>query len=99
MFGLPIPRHRLFESPVLDARDAPAHPQCIGVAARYADERGWDRRDMTVTGKGRRAGTSQRWSEIMGIDWYMTQHQLREAIPPAYTQWIGGRILDTWRSR
>jgi DNA (cytosine-5)-methyltransferase 1 len=48
---------------------------------------------MTVTGKGRRAGTSERWSEIMGIDWPMTQHELAEAIPPAYTEWIGRQLL------
>lgn len=93
MFGLPIPRHRLFESPFLGAWDAPLHPDCRGVAARYADKRGWDRRDMTVTGKGRNAGTSERWMEVMGIDWHMSQHQLREAIPPAYTEWIGRQLI------
>ncbi len=41
----------------------------------------------------RRAGTGERWAEIMGIDWPMTQHELREAIPPAYTEWIGAQLL------
>lgn len=86
MFGLPIPRHRIFE--MRDLAMSPYHPKCTGVAKRFAEERGWDPRDMTVTGKGRRAGTSQRWAEIIGIDW-MTQHEMREAIPPAYTEFIG----------
>lgn len=94
MFGLPIPRHRLFElSWRIPAFDVPHHPDCKGMAKRYALIRGWDPRDMTVTGKGRNAGTSERWSEVMGIDWHMTQHQLKEAIPPAYTEWIGRQLL------
>jgi DNA (cytosine-5)-methyltransferase 1 len=46
-----------------------------------------------VTGKGRRAGTADRWREVMGIDWATTQHELAEAIPPAYTEWIGRQLL------
>jgi DNA (cytosine-5)-methyltransferase 1 len=91
MFGLPIARHRYFESdlwlPTL------WHPSCSGVAAKYAETRGWDRRDMTVTGKGRHAGTTEKWRTIMGWpDTPVTQHELREAIPPAYTEWIGAMI-------
>ena len=90
MFGLPIPRHRLFE---VDGGllIQPWHPKCSGVAKRYAEAKGWDPRDMTVTGKGRRAGTSDRWAEITGIDW-MSQHEMREAIPPAYTEHIGKQL-------
>lgn len=96
MFGLPIPRHRLFETNLaIGAFDVPRHSECNGIAKRYAEERGWDPRDMTVTGKGRRAGTKDRWREVMG--WphgaTVTQHGLREAIPPVYTEWFGGRLL------
>jgi DNA (cytosine-5)-methyltransferase 1 len=99
MFGLPIPRHRLFESNLPVAQ--PLHPACRGVARRYALERGWDPRDMTVTGKGRRAGTKERWAEVMGWpdDVPVTQHGLREAIPPAYTEWIGAQLLRAVRER
>lgn len=93
MFGLPISRHRLFETslPML----APGHPSCRGVAKEFASRRGWEHRDMTVTGKGRRAGTGERWKEIMGIPASdsMTLHQLRESIPPAYTRFLGERAL------
>lgn len=89
MFGLPIARHRLFESNIL--LDAPRHEGCKGVAKRFAEERGWEYRDMSVTGKGRRKGTAERWKEILGLpaDAQMTQHQLAESIPPAYTKHIG----------
>lgn len=33
------------------------------------------------------------WREAMGIDW-MTRDELAQAIPPAYTKWIGRRLLD-----
>lgn len=94
MFGLPICRHRLFETSF--AVTQPVHPKCRGVAKSYAAKRGWEYRDMSVTGKGRHAGTTARWKEIMGIDWDMTQHQMAEAIPPAYTEYIGKAMAEQW---
>lgn len=91
MFGLPIQRRRLFESSAF-IQQPDELPDAIR-PKEFAAARGWEYRDMTVTGKGRRAGTSARWAEIMGIDWQMTQHQLAEAIPPAYTEYIGRQIL------
>jgi DNA (cytosine-5)-methyltransferase 1 len=90
MFGLPIARHRLFETsfPV----DLLPHPSCSGNAKRFAAERGWEYRDMSVTGKGRRAGTADRWREIMGITHAMTQAEIAESIPPAYAEWIGRQL-------
>lgn len=97
MFGLPTPRHRLFEtSPFLLA---PPHPDCRGVAKAEAAKRGWDARDMSVTGKGRHSGTADRWREVLGIDWHTTQHGLREAIPPAYTEWLGRQLLEALKAR
>jgi DNA (cytosine-5)-methyltransferase 1 len=95
MFYLPIPRHRLFETSWrIPAFDVPRHLRCSGVARDYALAAGWDPRDMTVTGKGRNAGTKERWAEVMGWPEYRgTQHGLREAIPPAYTEWIGAQLL------
>lgn len=91
MFGLDIPRHRIFESSV--ALTPPGHPKCRGRAKAAAERRGWEYRDMSVTGKGRHVGTTGRWSELMGIDWPMRQHDLKEAIPPAYTEYIGKALL------
>jgi hypothetical protein len=96
MFGLDIPRHRLFET-VGFKPPAPEHPKCRGVAKAAALRRGWDYRDMTVTGKGRRAGTSDRWRELLGVDWPTTQHELAEMIPPAYTEYIGKYAMEALR--
>lgn len=40
-------------------------------------------------------GTRQReeMSAGMGIDWEMTRDEVREAIPPAYTEWIGRQLM------
>lgn len=92
MFGLDIPRHRFFESSIPLAWPPHDAKACRGMAKRAAERRGWDYRDMTVTGKGRRAGWSERASELMGITHPMRQHDLKEAIPPAYTEWIGRQL-------
>jgi DNA (cytosine-5)-methyltransferase 1 len=93
MFGLPTPRHRFFEASwhVL----TPMHGKCKGTAKEYAEERGWEYRDMSVTGKGRHAGTSDRWKEILGLepDAPMTQHQLTESIPPVYAYYIARSFM------
>jgi len=91
MFDRPIPRHRVFASNI--GVTAPEHPNCRGLAKRSAAEFGWDYRDMSVTGKGRRAGTSERWSFLLGIYWPMRQHGLAEAIPPTYTEFIGRELM------
>ena len=92
MFGLHIARHRLFE--IHPFVLAPLHPDCRGIAKRHAELMGWDYRDMSVTGKGRRAGTSSRWASLLGVDWPMRQRDLKEAIPPAYTFFIGQQLIN-----
>lgn len=88
MFGLAVRRHRLFETspPIIMV------PQCdhfrqgrpIGVYHRMADE---------IPQGGRTARTLEEGREAMGIDW-MRWDELKEAIPPAYTEWIGNRMRE-----
>lgn len=94
MFGLPIARHRLFETnfPVTP----PPHPKCRGMSKEYALANDIQYREMRVTGKGRTKGTSERWKSFLGVDWYASQRELVEMIPPAYTKfiaesWLSGR--------
>lgn len=89
MFGLLTPRHRLFELSMLIF--SPPHT-CVS-ATRQAEILGWNPRDLTVTGKGRNKGTTEKWMRAIGIDWQMTQSELSEAIPPAYTEYIGKQLL------
>jgi DNA (cytosine-5)-methyltransferase 1 len=86
MFGLRVYRHRLFECnfPV----SAPLHPEHVaplrkmGRAPRPGDF-------MHVVGNF--SGVAQA-KEAMGINW-MVRDELREAIPPAYTEFLGRAAL------
>lgn len=93
-FGLRVRRHRLFETSV--ALWAP--PQCmhpdeppVGVYGDHPEEGNHLRPDGTE--RGRKATSLADGQDAMGIDW-MCWDDLREAIPPAYTHWIGTQLLD-----
>jgi DNA (cytosine-5)-methyltransferase 1 len=97
MFGLGVHRPRLFESNVLMlAPKAPACIQPIGVYGTKPDGRTTYRYRTNGNLKGksliRAAKSIEEASEVMGIDW-MTWQEIREAIPPAYTQLIGEQLL------
>lgn len=88
MFGLRTYRHRRFESNRLLMQ--PAHPpHVIRTATKRRRElwnQGWH---VSITGDvGTYVGP-----EAMGIDW-MTGNELCQAIPPAYTEYIGGQLLE-----
>lgn len=92
MFGLKVRRHRAFESTF--ALDPPpcAHANQGPVVGVYGNSGGSSKRD------GLTFGGVDTWREAMGIDW-MTVAELREAIPPAYTRWIGEQIVAQRRPR
>ena len=89
MFGLRSYRHRLFESS--EPLTAPEHkPHTVRVNRRGENRREhWSKGGfLTITGDvGTYCGP-----EAMGIDW-MTGNELSQAIPPAYTEWIGNQLL------
>lgn len=94
MFGLQVRRHRLFEvsfpceRPTCTAAMHRAQGPIVGVYGRPHGRAGaWP---------GMLPGTPESWSRAMGIDW-MTPAELSQAIPPAYTEWIGRRI-PTYRT-
>lgn len=89
MFGLKVRRHRLFECSF-----EIEHPRCT--AAMHAAQRpivGVYGRPHGKAGAwpGMLPSTLGTWSAAMGIDW-MDVDGLSQAIPPAYTEWIGRRI-------
>lgn len=94
MFGLAsgayrLRRHRMFEAGAGFALGfAPASCAHIGPALPvYGHAGGRSKRDgLTFPGV-------DAWREGMGIDW-MTGDELAESIPPAYTEWIGARLLE-----
>jgi DNA (cytosine-5)-methyltransferase 1 len=91
-FGLPIHRHRQFESTVLLLTPACEHD-------RLTDARYWtgyspkgQRRRSTVVQVYGNGGEREAWGPALGIDW-MTPDELTQAIPPAYTEHIGLQLL------
>jgi DNA (cytosine-5)-methyltransferase 1 len=53
-----------------------------------------DREAVTVTGTGGgNGGPNAEKFEAMGIDW-MKREELSQAIPPAYTEWLGKQLLS-----
>jgi DNA (cytosine-5)-methyltransferase 1 len=107
MFGLRQPdggpeyRHRLFESTVFML--APGHPKhheavrpgpLPGDRARRLSGHGnadqWRSRSLDNGGHGTKG--RQDWGQSLGIDW-MRSADLAQAIPPAYTEWIGRQLL------
>ena len=90
MFGLPISRHRLFESnfPI----QQPLHISCRGVAKKYAIDNNIDYRDMSVCGKSRRKGCIDTWKVLTGNYWMQSAHELSESIPWVYTHYIGSNF-------
>jgi DNA (cytosine-5)-methyltransferase 1 len=91
MFGLGVDRPRLFESNVaLLSMDYRRPASVVGIYGRAHDGRRlWTRGDGSVL---RAASSLEEGNEAMGIDW-MEWHELTEAIPPAYTEFIGAQLL------
>ena len=90
--GRPLRRHRLFES----------SSPLVGVDCahgRFTERRYWtgwrpggEIRLSTVVQVYGNAGGQHEWADAMGINW-MNRHGFVEAIPPAYTEFIGAQLL------
>lgn len=86
MFGLRTYRHRLFESDV--PLTAPVHPKHLAKTTKMG-RRLRDGEFMHVVGNFPGADVGR---EVMGMPW-ATRDGLREAIPPAYTEFIGTQLI------
>lgn len=97
MFGLRVLRHRLFETNP-EVYFLPGQCQHIGMSTGRKNIRPNGRLAslsdgfsyVTVTGHSFLVDDAR---QAMGIDW-MTGKELAQAIPPAYTEWLGRRILE-----
>lgn len=91
MFGLGVDRPRLFESNMfLFEQKARRVDNPVGVYGKLDGRRIWTRADGT---EQRAARTLDQARRAMGIDW-MDWDDLREAIPPAYTEFIGMQMME-----
>ena len=89
-----LARHRHFESNYLLFAPPCSHRRSmlpiIGVYGNRPDGHRVSERQYRLT---RTARSLEEGSEIMGIDW-MNWDELKEAIPPAYTEWIGRQLME-----
>jgi hypothetical protein len=102
---LGVRRHRLFESnvPLVGTRcwhDRPAPP--VAVYGTYSQRPGRHHNALDTAGwpagpAGSAPSTDQARA-AMGIDW-MPWPALTQAIPPAYTYWLGAQLLASGRIR
>ena len=86
-FGLKVRRHRLFESNVAMFGlpcDHKGQGRPVGVYGSKGDD---------IPSGGSTARTLEEGRAAMGIDW-MSWSALVEAIPPAYTEFIGAQLLE-----
>ena len=90
-FGLPIKRHRWFESNRM-LMGAPCNHQGLPKTIPIFRHGVWYlSRFVNIYGTG--GGEARdKWPAAMGIDW-MTNAELTEAIPPAYTHHIGKQLM------
>jgi len=92
MFGLGLRRHRFFETNLLLLD----HPSCghtgdeLAVYGKLDGRRIWTRADGSEV---RAVATLEQAQAVMGIDW-MDWDEIKEAIPPAYTEHIGRQLLE-----
>ncbi|EMF57298.1 MULTISPECIES: class I SAM-dependent methyltransferase [Streptomyces] len=94
MFGLAVIMHRYFElGRWTTAR--PAHPRHRGRVRGWRHGEYFDGPYVAAYGKGGGKATVEEIRDAKRIDWSTDHLRLREALPPAYTEWIGRAYLAT----
>ncbi|MFI2298271.1 DNA methylase [Actinacidiphila glaucinigra] len=88
MFRLGVLRHRNFELGRWTV-ERPAHPRHRGYVRGYRHGVYRDGPYVAPYGSGGGKATVPEMQTAMGITWTDVREELTEAIPPAYTQWIG----------
>ncbi len=94
MFDLDVERHRLFETNwAIGNHHWPCRHRIWAPRFDVYDHgKHYKARTVPVYGTGG-GKAAEHWGHAMGIDW-MTRSELAEAIPPAYTEWIGRFLLE-----
>jgi DNA (cytosine-5)-methyltransferase 1 len=99
-FGLAVRRHRYFETSVAILGVPCSHASQgvpVGVYGDHPEPNEY-LRPGSGTRRGIKAKSLEHAREAMGIDWMKSYTELAQAIPPAYTEYIGAQLLDAVRS-
>ncbi|MFJ8392060.1 DNA methylase [Streptomyces sp. NPDC094144] len=92
MFGLGVLRHRNFELGGWTT-PCPAHPAHRGYVRGHRHGVYREGPYVAPYGSGGGKATVPEMQTAMGITWTDVREELTEAIPPAYTEWIGTAFL------
>lgn len=93
MFGLPILRHRKFEAEGWFPLALPHTPH-RGRVRGWRHGRHYDGEYVAAYGNGGGKATVAEMQAAMRITWTDVRHELTEAIPPAYTQFLGEQAAE-----
>lgn len=93
MFGLGVLRHRKFEFGGWTT-ERPQHVKHRGRVAGMRHGVWYAGPYFAVYGDGGGKGTVAEWQDAMGIHWTDNRKSIAEAIPPAYTEWVGNRFIE-----
>lgn len=99
MFDLNLFRHRIFETSGFSVPGLAHIPHGDRRVLGYRHGVLQEGDIMGVYGSGGMKGTLPMWQEAMGIAWSKSWHGLSEAIPPAYTSYIGQYLMKELLSR
>lgn len=97
MFGLGVIRHRYFETSGFAALPLDHKPH-RGRVAGWRHGEWFDGPYFAVYGDGGGKGTVAQWQDAMDMHWTNNRKSIAEAIPPAYTRFIGGQIMTRLES-
>lgn len=92
MFGLKVIRHRFFEVHGVKVPQ-PVHKQHRGRVAGMRHGVWYRGPYVAVYGDGGGKGSLRDWQDAMGMPWVHDRKGIAEAVPPAYTEYIGKEIL------
>lgn len=99
MFGLKTFRHRRFESNIMLLAPKHSHPKGSTTNMRRGDRGQSSHKNgathITVAGNN---FNTQDGAAALGIDW-MTHKELSQAIPPAYSEFLGRQVLAARRTQ
>lgn len=93
MFDLKVIRHRRFELGGWSAQ-TPQHKPHRGRVAGMRHGKWFEGPYFAVYGNGGGKGTVAQWQDAMDIRWTDVRKSIAEAIPPAYTEYIGRQFIS-----
>lgn len=93
MFDLSVLRHRYFEIENFTV-PTPKHPPHRGRVRGWRHGVYYDGPYLAVYGDGGGKGSVSEWQEAMDIFWTSNRLSIAEAIPPAFTKFIGSYMIE-----